>query len=51
MWLERLEREHDNLRTALHWSLEQGKAGYSMELALRLGAALEGFWLLTWILQ
>jgi predicted ATPase/DNA-binding CsgD family transcriptional regulator len=46
MWLERLEREHDNLRAALHWSLEQGKAGYSMELALRLGAALEGFWIL-----
>jgi len=44
-WLQRLEREHDNLRAALRWSLEQGEAGYSMELALRLGGALRGFWL------
>ncbi len=43
-WLERLEGEHDNLRTALRWSLEQGEAGHSMELALRLGAALGRFW-------
>jgi ATP/maltotriose-dependent transcriptional regulator MalT len=44
-WLQRLEREHDNLRTALRWSLEQGEAGYSMETALRLGGALRAFWL------
>ncbi len=50
-WLERLEREHDNLRAALQWSLEQvgdeeapeGKR--SMEMALRLGGALRGFWI------
>jgi predicted ATPase/DNA-binding CsgD family transcriptional regulator len=50
-WLERLEREHDNLRAALQWSLEQvgdeeapeGKR--SMEVALRLGGALRGFWI------
>ena len=48
-WLDRLEREHDNLRTALHWFLEQGRAeggdaGHNIEMALRLGAALERFW-------
>jgi len=45
LWLQRLEREHDNLRAALRWSLEQGEAGYNMELALRLGRALTVFWI------
>lgn len=49
-WLERLEREHGNLRAALHWSLEQAanedsKAAYNKEVALRLGGALRNFWL------
>ncbi len=38
--LERLEREHDNLRASMQWSLESGKAGHSMETALRLGGTL-----------
>jgi ATP/maltotriose-dependent transcriptional regulator MalT len=45
VWLERLEREHDNVRAALRWSLEQGEAGHSMEFALRLGGALREFWI------
>jgi ATP/maltotriose-dependent transcriptional regulator MalT len=44
-WLDRLEREHDNLRAALRWSLEQGEAGYNIELALRMGGALKNFWI------
>ena len=40
VWLERLEREHDNLRAALHWAVVGGRA----EMALRLGIALERFW-------
>jgi tetratricopeptide (TPR) repeat protein len=43
-WFERLEREHDNLRTALSWFLEQGAEGQNRELALRLSGALWHFW-------
>ena len=46
LWLERLEREHDNLRAALRFTLEQWKVEQSMELALRLGGALTQFWIL-----
>jgi predicted ATPase/transcriptional regulator with XRE-family HTH domain len=39
-WKERLETEHDNLRAALGWLVDEG----SPEDALRLGAALRHFW-------
>jgi predicted ATPase/DNA-binding CsgD family transcriptional regulator len=49
-WLERLEREHDNLRAALQWSLERDgneeamQGERSIDIALRLGGALRNFW-------
>jgi predicted ATPase/DNA-binding CsgD family transcriptional regulator len=45
-WFEVLEREQENLRSALQWALErQGeKAEQSIEAAVRLGWALWRFW-------
>ena len=46
-WFERLEREHDNLRAALRWLLEQAEAledRHSTAMALRLGAVLQRLW-------
>lgn len=43
LWLERLEREHDNLRLALGWSL-QGGSIEAVEEGLRLVGALYRFW-------
>jgi predicted ATPase/transcriptional regulator with XRE-family HTH domain len=47
-WLECLEREHDNLREAFYHLITYGENGISMgtELALRLGKALERFWII-----
>jgi predicted ATPase len=44
VWLGHLEREYDNLRAAMQWSLQKGEAQGTMELALRLGGALGLFW-------
>lgn len=44
LWLKRLELEHENLRNALRWLLEEQPAGAVSALAL--AAALGSFWLL-----
>jgi tetratricopeptide (TPR) repeat protein len=38
-WMQRLEQEHDNIRAALAWALQQ-----DVEIALRLASALQRFW-------
>lgn len=44
-WLARLEREHDNLRAAFSWLLEQEEERHR-DMALRLATALHRFWLI-----
>jgi predicted ATPase/DNA-binding CsgD family transcriptional regulator len=51
-WLERVERDYDNLRAAMRWSLEQAgevedgiDALDREEMALRFGGALQRFWI------
>lgn len=42
-WLDRLEREHANLRAALEWTLETGQ----IETEVRLAGAIWRFWYLS----
>src|SRR5215469_265353 len=49
-WVARLEQEHDNLREALEWALEQVRdeqAAERREIGMRLGAALREFWMIV----
>jgi predicted ATPase/DNA-binding CsgD family transcriptional regulator len=39
-WLQRLEREQDNMRAALHWAIEHSE----VEFAQRMAGALQPFW-------
>ncbi|HET8842136.1 MAG TPA: tetratricopeptide repeat protein [Ktedonobacteraceae bacterium] len=47
-WLEFLEREHDNLREALCFLIDRAEReeNRGSEMALRLGKALERFWII-----
>jgi len=45
VWLALLEREHDNVRAAQQWFLEQRAVGQKHTMALRLGGALLRFWI------
>ena len=40
-WLDRLEEEHDNIRAAIIWALEN-----DMSMAFRMAAAVRNFWIL-----
>jgi non-specific serine/threonine protein kinase len=40
-WLERMDREHDNVRSALHWALLEGK---DEEAGVCLAGAMNRFW-------
>jgi predicted ATPase/DNA-binding CsgD family transcriptional regulator len=46
VWGARLEREHDNLRAALHWTLEDAGAKdvEAAEMGVRIAVALGHFW-------
>ena len=41
LWVSQLEREHDNVRAALEWSLDTGNA----DRALRIAGSMGAFWL------
>ena len=45
-WMERLTEEIENIRAALSWSIDNGKA----EMALRIAGTLQGFWIFSGLL-
>jgi predicted ATPase/DNA-binding CsgD family transcriptional regulator len=44
-WTERLKQEHDNLRAAMQWSVEQEEGGQRRDIAWRLAGVLGPFWI------
>lgn len=44
LWLDRLEAEHDNIRSALEWALKDTGRGRPADRALRLAGSLGLFW-------
>jgi predicted ATPase/DNA-binding CsgD family transcriptional regulator len=44
IWFKRLEADHDNLRAAMQFVVEQEGTEPRREMALRLGVALQWFW-------
>ena len=46
VWLQRLEREHDNFRSAISWAEKEGEAKLELRLATTLGwfSVMRGYW-------
>lgn len=54
LWLDRVEREYDNLRAALSWSIERAATGegeHGKETALRLAGSVVRFWIARWYIS
>lgn len=51
VWLKRLDRERDNLRLALEWSLNHGADSTRLQVGLQLAAALWRYWFMRGDLQ
>jgi predicted ATPase len=48
VWLERLEQDNDNLRESIHWLLEHGEAGLSLEMT---GALWRYWWVRGYVTE